>query len=60
MLDTVAHTWTKLADHSAPYLDELPSWFPDGRALAFQSNRSGSMQIWVVNADGTGARQLTR
>lgn len=50
---------TKLAPHDRNYLDETPSWFPDGR-IAFQSDRSGRMEVWVMNADGTGARQLTR
>jgi hypothetical protein len=34
-----------------------PSWTPDGRII-FVSERSGSPQIWTVNADGTGARQI--
>ena len=49
----------KLASHDRPYLDETPSWFPDGKRIAFQSDRSGVMQIWVMNDDGTGAHQLT-
>jgi dipeptidyl aminopeptidase/acylaminoacyl peptidase len=36
-----------------------PAWSPDGSMLAFLSNNSGSPQIWVVNVDGTGLRQLT-
>jgi TolB protein len=39
--------------------DEVPYWFPNGKRLAFQSNRSGRMEIWTVNADGSGARQVT-
>jgi dipeptidyl aminopeptidase/acylaminoacyl peptidase len=36
-------------------------WSPDGRSIAFLSNRSGSMQLYVMNADGTGdPRQLTK
>lgn len=50
----------KLAPHDAPYLDELPSWFPDGTRIAFQSNRTGAWEIWVMNVDGSNARQLTR
>ncbi|MDQ3804243.1 MAG: winged helix-turn-helix domain-containing protein [Acidobacteriota bacterium] len=34
------------------------TWMPDGRIL-YSSIASGSWDIWVMNADGTGARQLT-
>jgi tricorn protease len=35
-------------------------WSPDGRTIAFISDRSGQDEIWLVNQDGTGeARQLT-
>jgi Tol biopolymer transport system component/DNA-binding winged helix-turn-helix (wHTH) protein len=34
------------------------SWTPDGRIL-FVSNRTGEYEIWSMNADGSGARQLT-
>jgi TolB protein len=50
---------TRLAEHAAVYLDELPSWFPDGKRIAFQSDRTGRWELWVMNADGTGVRQLT-
>ena len=36
-----------------------PSWTPDGR-IVFASNRSGSQQVWIANADGSGARQITQ
>jgi serine/threonine protein kinase/Tol biopolymer transport system component len=35
-----------------------PSWMPDGR-IVFQSGTSGNGDIWVMNADGSGQRQLT-
>jgi TolB protein len=35
------------------------AWSPDGSQLAFASTRSGNVDIWVVNADGSGLRQLT-
>ncbi|MBC7896136.1 MAG: PD40 domain-containing protein, partial [Cytophagaceae bacterium] len=40
--------------------DGMPRWAPDGRTIAFVSDRDGSDNLWVVNADGTGARRLTK
>jgi TolB protein len=39
--------------------NEHPSWAPDGRHIVFSSNRSGSLQIWTMLADGTQLQQLT-
>jgi Tol biopolymer transport system component/DNA-binding winged helix-turn-helix (wHTH) protein len=36
-----------------------PSISPDGRRVVFQSNRSGSDEIWVCDSDGSNAQQLT-
>jgi TolB protein len=36
------------------------SWSPDGTRVAFVSNRTGTYQIWTMNADGTNVSQLTR
>lgn len=36
------------------------SWSPDGKRIAFESVRHGSVSIWVVNRDGTQPVQLTR
>jgi Tol biopolymer transport system component len=41
------------------WADARPDWSPDGRQLAFQSDRSGSTEIYVMNADGSSAVQLT-
>jgi Tol biopolymer transport system component/DNA-binding winged helix-turn-helix (wHTH) protein len=36
-----------------------PQYSPDGKKLAFYSNRSGSAEIWVSDFDGLSATQLT-
>lgn len=36
-----------------PYLDHRPSFSPDGRWIAFASNRSGKAGIWRVPADAS-------
>lgn len=36
-----------------------PTWSPDGEEIAFVSGKTGSGQIYVVNADGKNLRQLT-
>ncbi|MFI5207077.1 MAG: hypothetical protein ACHQX4_03575 [Gemmatimonadales bacterium] len=59
IVDAATGEARKLAAHTEPYLDEVPAWFPDGGRIAFQSNRSGKMEVWVMNADGSGARQVT-
>lgn len=37
-----------------------PDYSPDGRHIAFCSNRSGHWEIWRANADGSSASQITR
>lgn len=39
--------------------NERPEWSPDSTRLAFISSRGGSSQVWIMNADGSGARQIT-
>jgi Tol biopolymer transport system component/tRNA A-37 threonylcarbamoyl transferase component Bud32 len=39
--------------------DSGPQFSPDGRKLAFESTRSGSDEIWVCDADGSNAVQMT-
>ena len=39
--------------------DYRPDWSPDGRRIAFTSNRSGNPEIYVMNADGSDPVRLT-
>jgi Tol biopolymer transport system component/DNA-binding winged helix-turn-helix (wHTH) protein len=39
--------------------DTIPSVTGDGRFMVFDSDRSGSSEIWRANIDGTDLRQLT-
>ena len=36
-----------------------PQWSPDGRWIAFTSERSGKNNIWLIRTDGGEAHQLT-
>jgi Tol biopolymer transport system component len=39
---------------------QTPAWSPDGRKLAFVSDRDGNAEIYVMNADGSAQENLTR
>src|SRR5919106_1930676 len=39
--------------------DMQPAFSPDGKKLVFISDRNGSENVWVANADGTRARAIT-
>jgi dipeptidyl aminopeptidase/acylaminoacyl peptidase len=45
---------------TSPGSDSHPRWSPDGKSIAFVSDRSGSSQIWLLPMDGGEARQLSK
>ncbi|MFB3921929.1 MAG: protein kinase [Terriglobia bacterium] len=44
---------------SSTRTDNLPQYSPDGKKIAFISQRSGSLEVWVCDADGLNALQVT-
>jgi Tol biopolymer transport system component len=46
-----------LTEHKATDTD--PVWSPDGKKIAFVSDRFGSREIWLMNANGTEPKALT-
>ena len=40
--------------------DSQPRYSPDGSTLAFLSDRDGAENLWIMKADGTGAKALTK
>src|SRR3712207_3404046 len=48
------------AQQQPVFLNINPSWSPDGRQLVFQTDRHGRRtELYIVDADGSGERQLT-
>jgi Tol biopolymer transport system component/DNA-binding winged helix-turn-helix (wHTH) protein len=44
---------------SSTRMDTNPQYSPDGGRIAFTSSRSGSVEIWVCDSDGSNPVQLT-
>ncbi|MCK6581751.1 MAG: DUF5050 domain-containing protein [Anaerolineales bacterium] len=56
--------WLMKPDGSNPHpltnKDDIdPSWSPDGSMISFATSRAGARQLFVMNADGSDARQVT-
>lgn len=66
IIDADGSHLTQLTDPHRFRNAALPAWSPDGRQIAFQAStgmqhaaRIGDQQIFIMNADGSGLRQLT-
>lgn len=46
-----------LSNHEAE--DGYPAWSPDGKQIAFVSERDGNKEIYIVDADGSNLKKLT-
>ncbi|WP_412518423.1 serine/threonine-protein kinase [Actinomadura madurae] len=49
--------WTRLTSDGVRAVD--PEWSPDGSRVAFVRGEATGSDIWLVNADGSGAHALT-
>jgi Tol biopolymer transport system component len=56
-VNTEGRDLIQVADGAA---EDSPAWSPDGSRLAFTSHREGNNEIYVVNADGSGATNITQ
>ncbi len=50
---------TRNLTRSSDAHDRLPSWSPDGRMIAFVSDKSGEEQVYAVKQDGGELEQLS-
>ena len=58
LVDSDGANLRNLTRHDA--WDGDPTWSPDGKRVAFTSDRSGSDDLFLMKDDGSGVRQLTR
>ena len=40
--------------------ESQPAWSPDGKTIAFLSDRTGVENLWIANADGSNPRAVSK
>jgi tricorn protease len=50
---------TLVADDKGASRNESPQWSPDGKAIAFISDRSGRQEVYVVDGDGKNLKKIS-
>ena len=55
--DMATNEERELTDNTSNNADA--QWSADGKTIYFTSSRSGSTQVWQMNADGSAAKQIT-
>ena len=57
--DLIRLTTSKKFKNGKSSNNEDPTFSPDGRHVMFVSDRTGTKQLYIVNADGSGERRIT-
>jgi tricorn protease len=50
---------TRVAPDNMASRNQSPRWSPDGKYIAFLSDRSGRDEIWICDPDGKGLKKVT-
>jgi TolB protein len=57
LCDLANRRQVNLSNNPAP--DWAPHWSPDGKQIAFLSDRDGDTQVYVMNADGSNPHAVS-
>ncbi|MCH7802204.1 MAG: VCBS repeat-containing protein, partial [Chloroflexi bacterium] len=57
VMDVASRVITQITD--GPATDSNPQWAP-GPAIVFTSDRPGNSEVYIINPDGSGLRNITR